>query len=931
MSLKSEIGPIAALEIDAVFSLLETRPEGLTSPEVEKRQLLYGKNQLPKTVTISLWRLLYQQFTHFMALLLWVAGSLAFVVNMPELGWATWSVVFINALFSFWQEYRADKALAALAAMLPRKVKVFRNGVLEQVDSEDIVVGDVLVVEAGDHISADARLIEAENLMVDLSLLTGESLPIACNAVSIADAGQPASRNANLLFAGTMATAGRGIAVVYASGKNTELGKVTKLTTEVVREKSSLELQVQRIVRLITFLALSMGAFVFVLAFWWLGMDLRACFVFCIGIIVANVPEGLLPAVSLSLAVGVRRMAMQNALVRKLSAVEALCATSVICTDKTGTITMNEVTVKKIWLPEQEIEVSGSGYEKQGEVAIADVEMNKQIELFLTIGVVCSEANIETEPGNDKLWRILGDPTEGALLVAAAKFGLDMAVVRAGFSGQVTKQFDSVQKMMSTFGVNDGSLLFKQGISVKFVKGAPLETLRCCRYLRMRNDIVEISNADRERIIAANDRLASEGHRVLALAYVEGGIASEAKEHDLIFVGLAAMIDPPRPEVFEAVKLCQQAGICVTMITGDYGLTGEAVGRQIGLVKDQATVINGVEVENMDAETLQKVLEQEQPIIFARATPAHKLKIVEAYKASGHIVAVTGDGVNDAPALKAADIGIAMGRGGTDVAREVADIVLLDDNFATIVKAIEQGRAIYDNIRKFMTYILASNIPEIVPFMAMVFLRIPPALNILQILAIDIGTDMAPALALGAEHPEKGVLNRKPADYSGNLLDQSLLLRSYGFLGMLEAVMSMGGFFLVWSNYGYSLADIQQIAPQIFADNAEPFVRDIYWQATTMAMVAIIACQMGNIFVCRSEKLPFWTFSLKSNVLIQVGLVSELIITIALLYVPFLAAVFMTQPLALSDFIYIALCPVVIISFEEMRRFLCFKFRSLRH
>ena len=727
MSLKSEIGPIAALEIDEVFSLLETRPEGLTSPEVEKRQLLYGKNQLPKTVTISLWRLLYQQFTHFMALLLWVAGSLAFVVNMPELGWATWSVVFINALFSFWQEYRADKALAALAAMLPRKVKVFRNGVLEQVDSEDIVVGDVLVVEAGDHISADARLIEAENLMVDLSLLTGESLPIACNAVSIADAGQPASRNANLLFAGTMATAGRGIAVVYASGKNTELGKVTKLTTEVVREKSSLELQVQRIVRLITFLALSMGAFVFVLAFWWLGMDLRACFVFCIGIIVANVPEGLLPAVSLSLAVGVRRMAMQNALVRKLSAVEALCATSVICTDKTGTITMNEVTVKKIWLPEQEIEVSGSGYEKQGEVVIVDIEMNKQIELFLTIGVVCSEANIETEPGNDKLWRILGDPTEGALLVAAAKFGLDMAVVRAGFSGQVTKQFDSVQKMMSTFGVNDGSLLFKQGISVKFVKGAPLETLRCCRYLRMRNDIVEISNADRERIIAANDRLASEGHRVLALAYVEGGIASEAKEHDLIFVGLAAMIDPPRPEVFEAVKLCQQAGICVTMITGDYGLTGEAVGRQIGLVKDQATVINGVEVENMDAETLQKVLEQEQPIIFARATPAHKLKIVEAYKASGHIVAVTGDGVNDAPALKAADIGIAMGRGGTDVAREVADIVLLDDNFATIVKAIEQGRAIYDNIRKFMTYILASNIPEIVPFMAMVFLRIPPA------------------------------------------------------------------------------------------------------------------------------------------------------------------------------------------------------------
>ncbi|MBP2641018.1 MAG: cation-transporting ATPase, type [Firmicutes bacterium] len=926
MSDNNEITKMATAEIEAIFSLLGTRREGLTNQEAEKRLLLYGMNQLPKAVTLSLWRLLYQQFTHFMALLLWAAGILAFLVNMPELGWATWSVVFINALFSFWQEYRADKALLALSAMLPRKVKVYRNGRIEQVLSEEIVIGDVLVIEAGDHISADARLVEAENLMVDLSLLTGESLPVACNAVSMADTGKPASRTPNLLFAGTTATSGRGIAVVYAAGKQTELGKVTKMTTEVVREKSSLELQVQRIVRLITTLALSMGAIVFALAYWWLGIDLRACFIFCIGIIVANVPEGLLPAVSLSLAVGVRRMASQNALVRKLSSVEALCATSVICTDKTGTITMNEVTVKRIWVPEFEVEVSGDGYEKEGALAIPSSAIENQIELLLTIGVVCSEAIIETDYKNDKLWQIIGDPTEGALLVAAAKGGQDIAAVRADFSGQITKQFNSVHKMMSTFGVNNRNRLFKQGVNVKFVKGAPIETLRSCRYIKNKNEIVEISEAERQKIIGVNDRLAREGHRVLALAYSEGLMASESSEYDLVFVGLAAMIDPPRPEVAEAVKQCQQAGIRVTMITGDYGLTAEAVGRHIGLVKDKGTIVTGTELESMDGESLKNLLRQDQPIIFARATPAHKLKIVEAYKACGHIVAVTGDGVNDAPALKAADIGIAMGRGGTDVAREVADIVLLDDNFATIVKAIEQGRAIYDNIRKFMTYIFASNIPEIIPFIAMIFLKIPPALNILQILAIDIGTDMVPALALGAEHPEKGILHHSPARYSRNLLDRSLLLRSYGFLGIIEAAMSMGGFFIVWSNYGYSLTDIQQFAPQIYADTADVSVREVYRQATTMAMVAIIACQMGNVFVCRSELLPFWQFSLKSNFLIQVGIISELLITVALIYLPFFAAIFMTQPLGLSDLIYLFCCPVILITLEEARRFLFRRF-----
>jgi len=920
MDSNAEVPKIARLDAEAVFSLLETSRHGLDSQEAEKRLRTFGNNKLPKAATLSLWRLLFQQFTHLMALLLWVAGLLAFSVDMPELGWATWFVILVNAFFSFWQEYRADRALMALSSMLPQQAKVYRDGRLLKVPSEEIVVGDVLVVEAGDHISADARLVESEDLMVDLSLLTGESMPVECDASPSPVAGDSVRRPQNLLFAGTSATAGRGIAVVHATGKETQLGEITKFTAGVMRQKSSLELQVQKIVRLITLLALSMGGLVFLLAVWWLDIDLRTSFIFCIGIIVANVPEGLLPTVSLSLAVGVRRMAQEKALVRKLSAIEALCATSVICTDKTGTITKNEVTVSKIWIPDCEVEISGTGYEKAGILTFPCRDIEKQVELLLVIGTVCSEANLETDEKNDKNWRIIGDPTEGALLVAAAKNGLDTDNMRDAFSSQKTRQFDSVRRMMSTYAVNDHNLLFRQGAEVVLVKGAPLETLNCCRFIRRVNKITEITEAERQHVIAVNDRLSSQGYRVLALAYGEGQVASHAGEHDLVFTGLAAMADPPRPEVTAAIKSCQQAGIRVTMITGDYGITAEAIGRQIGLITDKVTIVTGTELENMEIEAIKNLLQQDQPIIFSRSTPEHKLKIVEAYKAGGHIVAVTGDGVNDAPALRTADIGIAMGRSGTDVAREVADIVLLDDNFATIVKAIEQGRAIYDNIRKFMTYILASNIPEIIPFIAMILFKIPPALTILQILAIDIGTDMVPALALGAEPPEKDILRHRPVHYSRNLLDHTLLLRSYGFLGIIEATLSMGAFLIVWSNYGYSLADIQQLTPQLFTGTASSSVQEAYRHATTQAMTAIIACQIGNIFVCRSEHLPFWQLSLKSNYLIWVGIGTEFLITGALIYLPLGAAFFFTRPLSLSDFLVLAACPIILISLEETRR-----------
>lgn len=916
---KKSINRLPALQPAEVYEMLETRTIGLTKEEVKERQQLYGKNELPQPITHSLWRQLFEQFSHFMALLLWIAGLLAFMVDMPELGWATWAVVIINGSFSFWQEYRADQALSKLADMLPRKVKVYRDGRLEIVQAEDITVGDIMVLESGDHISADARIVEADELSVDLSLLTGESLQAERSALKSTDINQPMIQHSNLLFAGTTVVAGRGVAAVYAIGKQTEFGKVAKLTADLSRGKSALELQVQRIVHFISGIAMLMGGGVFAMAAWWVGMDLREAFLLGIGIIVANVPEGLLPTVSLSLAVGVRRMAKQNALVRRLSAVEALSATTMICTDKTGTITLNEVTVKKIWLPDCEIQITGSGYDKQGEIVIPSNGARKQIEILLTIGTVCSEADIVTDEKHPQSWKIIGDPTEAALLVATSKGGFDVPAVRACFTRQLTIPFDSRRKMMSIVVKNHTHSLFGSNESITFVKGAPLEVLNCCRFIMKDGTAAEFIAQERERIMENNDRLAGLGHRVLALAY-QVGDAENRIEQDLIFAGLAAMIDPPRPEVAEAVASCRQAGIRITMITGDYGLTAEAIGRQIGLVDQEADIVTGSQFEELDEKGLHHLLEKPNPIIFARTNPEHKLKIVEAYKSLGHIVAVTGDGVNDAPALRAAHIGIAMGRGGTDVAREVADIVLLDDNFATIVKAIEQGRAIYDNIRKFITYILSSNIPEIVPFIVMIFAKIPPALNILQILIIDIGTDMLPALALGAEKPETGIMQRQPRSYRGDLLDRSLLLRSYGFLGIIEAVLSMGAFFSVWIAAGYNLAAIQQVTPQILHNTADPSVIQVYQHATTMTLAAIIACQMGNLFVCRSEYIPFWRLSFMDNWFIWTGIVTEIAVAISIIYLPVLTAIFMTQPLTIYDVGLLTLCPMILVSLEELRR-----------
>ena len=909
-----------------VYKTLTTTPQGISEAEANLRLKQFGYNELPEPQTRPLILRFTDQLTHFMALLLWVAGILAFISQTPELGWAIWAVIWINAIFSFWQEYQAEKALSALKKILPSQAKVYRDGKLSVIAARELVSGDVMQLEEGDKISADARLIESQSLYVDASVLTGESLPVPRISEPVTAANIHASEASNLVFAGSTVAAGRGLAVVYATGTHTEFGQVAHLTANVKREASTLEVQISRVVHIITIIALSMGVVIFLLTKLLVGMQLKESFIFAIGIIVAFVPEGLLPTVSLALAIGVRRMATKNALVRRLSAVETLSATTVICTDKTGTLTKNEMTVRQLWIPNTNINVTGVGYEPKGEVEITSSENQSQVRLMLAGAALCSNARLN-HPPNSNQWQAVGDPTEAALLVAAIKAGLQLEELQQRSPRVREIPFDSHRRMMTVLlSGNLGLDNVENCEYVIFTKGAPLDVLQHSRYLWHSGEKLELTETQREEVVAANDQLASQGYRVLGVATRQGGgelnqLDNNLLEQDLTFLGLVAMIDPPRPEVADAIALCHRAGIQVTMITGDYGLTAAAIAQRIGLANGQPRIITGEQLGHLSDTQLRQIIHKHKTgLVFARVIPEQKLRLVEAYKTLGHVVAVTGDGVNDAPALRAANIGIAMGISGTDVAREAADIVLIDDNFATIVSAIEQGRAVYQNIRKFMTYILASNMAEFLPFLAMVFLKIPPALVILQILAIDLGTDMLPALALGAEKPETGSMELPPRKKSQALLDLPLLLRTYCFLGLLEGLAGMAGFFFVWWTNGYNLPQLQALSPSILSHSANAATMAIYHQATTMTLAVIVACQDGNVFACRSERFSILRLGFFTNRLIWAGIAVEWILILSIIYSPTLQNVFSTAPLKPSYLLMLLFCPPLILIADELRK-----------
>jgi len=910
---------LSSLTIEETLDHFKTARDGLRADEVKKRQEVIGKNVFKKERGFSPLKQLLKQFIGVMAILLWVAGILSFVAKMPELGVACWFVVIINGLFSFIQEYKADRALSKLSSLIPNFIKVRRDGELMELPATELTVGDIIILEMGNIVPADARIIESNRLFMNNSMLSGETVPLNRTESTYDSHGLAVSEIMNLIYAGTIVAQGNCVAVVYAIGSDTEIGKVSSLIQTIDTGKGTLDIQINRIVKIITMIAMIMGLVIFGIIVFISGMSWQLGFVFALGIIVANIPEGLLPTVNLSLAVAAQRMAKENALIKRLSSVETLSGATIICTDKTGTLTKNQLMIRKVWTCDYESEFSGEGFSKKGDFHTDNEHAKFGAKQLLSIGVLCNESNLVTNENNPSEFSVLGNPTDGSMLIAAIKYGFDLADLKRDFKILDTYPFTSETKRSSVHVLNLKNHYFDIGKEYMFTKGAPNIVLESCGYWYQNGKIVPLDADGRKTIIERNDKYASDGFRILALCY---GVynPTENISRSKVFVGLAVVYDPPREEVKNAVLNCKKAGIKITIITGDYGLTAAAIGKQVGIIEGEFVNMNGVDVDRLDESGLITVLKNEMPIVFSRTTPLHKLRIVEAYKKIGEIVAVTGDGVNDVLALKSAHIGIAMGRNGTDVARDAADMILLDDNFATIVKAVEEGRAIYANIKKFITYIFASNIPEIIPAIAMGLFGIPPALTVLQILSIDLGTDLLPALALGAEKPESGLLALPPRKKSDNLLDWKLLLISYGWLGMIEAVISMSLFFFVFYRAGIDFGALRSLGKAIMSGTASADIMNIYRYATTMTLMAIIACQIGNVLACRSDSESFLKSIKNKNPLIWFGILAEIIIAALLMYVPFVRNVMQTVPLQGMDYLILLACPVILLSLTEIQK-----------
>lgn len=892
------------LQPEAALDRLRSSRQGLSQEEASSRLVRAGPNELPRARTRSLPRQLIDQLIHFFAVMLWIAAGLAVIGGMPQLGVAIVIVILVNGVFSFVQEYRAERAVRALSALLPETAVVRRGGRKHTIPAVELVPGDVVVLREGDRISADARVLRSSELKVDMSTLTGESRPVGRVAEPVAGDRTDPLEAQNVVFAGTFVTSGSGIAAVVVTGAATRLGGIARLASEVVRRPTPLRVQLNKVVRTISIIAVVTGA-VFFGAAVGLGTSPGDGFLFSVGVIVALVPEGLLPTVSLSLAMSASRMARRGVLVRRLESVETLGCTTVICTDKTGTITTNQMMVQAVHTPAGRYEVTGSGYDPAGTMLTAEGRPLTEIQWaelrpLLHVAALCENAHVESQDG---AWRCIGDPTEGALLVLARKGGIERAAAERIAPRVRDFPFESQRGRMSTVHV------LASGAHEVLAKGSPEAVLPLCKAIHSKGEVTPLGATEEQGILAAVDALAVRGLRVLALARREvdalPATANDA-EVEMEFLGLVGMADPVRPEVPEAVAQCRGAGIRLVMITGDHPATAMAVAREAGL--EAHTVMIGSELPDGDA-ALANLLVTHAPIL-ARVAPEQKLRIARVLQMRGEVVAMTGDGVNDSPALRQADIGVAMGKTGTDVAREAADLVLLDDNFAHIVEAVEEGRAAFDNIRRFLTYHLTDNVAELAPFVVWALSggRIPLMITVLQVLALDIGTDLLPALALGAEKPEPGVMYRPPRPRRTRLVDRKVVGRAFGFLGPVEAALSF--------------AMLPLGAALFFGWPAEPLPASGVDRATlsTMVFAAIVLMQMVVALECRGTPASLFSIGPFGNRLLNGALLAELLVLAAFVYVPTLYHVLGQHSLTLAQWLPVFVTPWLLLVAEEARK-----------
>ncbi len=900
----------ASMRLKEVFHALNASPDGLTTEEAKARLKRYGFNTLVEKKSASL---SYKFLTHFkdlFGLLLLFASVLSAISGLWQLSLIILGVVLLNIFFSLFQESRAEKAMQTLKHWMPEYAKVVRDRELQKILVTEMVPGDIIVLEEGDRVPADARLIEAFDLWTNNVPLTGESEPQPRNAKLVKTVDKAYLDSPNLVFMSTSVARGQGKAVVIATGMDTQFGQIASLTQTIREESSPLQKEIRLMAKYDFIIAIVVGSVFFLVSKIWLNLDFFSSILFMIGVMVACVPEGLQVTVSSALAINVLKMVKQNILVKRLSTVQTLGSVTVICTDKTGTITKGEMTVKKLWVKDRVVEVSGIGYNPVGDFTLDGKAVEAQeviaVEKLLEIAALCNGAKIEPPSDEKVAWGVIGDPTDGALIVAALKYGINVQNRLAEKPVIHIMPFNFARKRMTTVHKLNGEVLF-------YTKGAPRSILSVCNKILVDNRVEELTRKNLRSAEAKIREFASEGLRVIAVAYKKlprSEYSKDAKiEKDMIFVGLAAMRDPPRLEVREAVTKARQAGIKTIIITGDYGPTAQVVAREVGIVDSECcNIVRGVDLEALSDKAIVDAV-KEGNVIFARVSPEQKLHIVKVIKESGEIVAVTGDGANDAPSLKEADVGVAMGVSGTDVAREAADIILLDDSFESIVKAVESGRAIYENIRKFIVYVFSHNWAELIPYVLYALLGIPLPLLVVQILAIDLAIDVIPSLALSREPPEAGIMQDPPRSIKERLFTSKVFLRSL-YIGIIIAVGAMIGCLSAWMAGGW------QFGMPLSSDNP------VYIKGVTMTFAGIVVAQVGNVLACRTSKVSVFKTKLTTNKWIFLGIVAQLSILSFLIYVPLMQQFFGTTPLGVRDWAFLASFALAVVFAEEIRKFL---------
>ncbi len=886
-----------------------TSDKGLNDSEIKARLNKYGPNEIAEGEKISLMEMLISQFKDIMVIILLFAVVISVVVanrrdESPIEAIVISIIVIFNAVFGFVQEYRSEKALEALKSLAAQQATVVRDGEIHKIFARELVPGDLILLEVGDRIPADVRITESLNLQVDEAILTGESIPVWKTTTRINNIDIPVADRINQGFLGTLVTFGRGKGFVVETGMRTEFGKIADMIQEVVTDETPLQKNLDTFGKQLAAIILILTGLVFLAEVYRatnINPDLLIdMFIIAIALAVAAIPEGLPAVVTITLALGVKRMVKRNSVVRRLPAVETLGSTSVICSDKTGTITKNEMTVRKIYVNRETIEITGSGYEPTGTFLsngkIIDPLSNAALTRLLEIGTLCNNASIQ----EDDKQKILGDPTEGALIVVADKGGRTQEILEKEYPIITELSFDSTRKRMTTIHQTP------QGKKIAFVKGAPEIIIKLSTSIYESDSPQKITSEDKELLIDQNRQYAGDALRVLAFAYKIlpeelSEYTVETIESDLIFVGLAGMIDPPRDEVRDAIKKANNAGINIKMITGDHALTAQAVAQEVGLETEKEGIVTGTMLNSMDNKTLDKVLDS--VTVFARVDPEHKVRIVDSIKKKGHVVAMTGDGVNDAPAVKHADIGISMGIRGTDVTKEASDMVLVDDNFATIVAAIEEGRGVYSNINKFIRYLLAANTSEVlvVFIVALLGLRVTGAngslvpvlpLTAIQLLWINLVTDGFPALALGVDPPNPDIMTLPPRNPKENILSKDVLIfiLSIGVLGTISTL----AVFLWKLDFQFSTLSID---PQT--------TEETLIKAKTMAFTTLVLFELLFVFSVRSETRTIFGKHVFNNKYLILAVLISISLQLATIYIPAFHEPFDTTYLNFGDWFVI--------------------------